>query len=108
MKRINGNASSDYVIADTASTEMLEFIEKNSKVLDEYLNIVRLLDVNSASEIRSLMISMSHVMDALTEISQFHRDGKLNDNFDIARHKADQIITSSSKKANALLSKFKL
>ena len=105
LKRINGNGGGDQAVAETASNEMFRFIEKNSKVLDEYSKIVRLLDGNSANEIRSLMISMNHVMDALNEVSQFHRNSQLNDKFDVARHKADQIMESSSKKATALLSR---
>jgi hypothetical protein len=105
LKQISGKTESDRVVAETASTEMLRFIESHSKVLDEYANLVRLLDGNSAHEIRSLMVSMHHVMDALNEVSEFHRRGQLNDKFDITRHKATQIMESSSEKAKALLSK---
>ena len=105
LKRINGNVSSDYDIADTATTEMLKFIENSSKVLDEYKNLVRLPDGNSTNEIRNLIISMTYVMDALNELSHFHRNGKLYEVFDIARHKAEQIMQSSSEEATKLLAK---
>ena len=105
LKSINGNAGGDYEIAETASTEMLRFIESNSRVIEEYSNLLRILDGNSANEIRSLMISLNHVMDALNDVSQFHRNSQLNDKFDIARHKAAQILKSTSTKADALLPK---
>ena len=105
LKRITGNVSGDHSTANTASKEMLEFIKSSSSVLDDYSNLVKLLDGNSANEIRSLMISMNHVMDAMNEISQFHKNSLLNDEFDKARHKADEFMKSSTKKANELLSK---
>jgi len=81
---------------------MLEFIEENSKKLDEYLNLTRILDSNSAVEIQDIMISLKHVMSALLELSQFHIHSGLNDKFDIARYKANQIIESSTPKAEKL------
>lgn len=102
LRRINGNSDHDEGVARKASQEMLNFIENRARTLSEYSNLVSVLDGNSENEIRNLLISIKHVMNALEEISAFHKHGKLNDIFDGARRRAEQIVQSSTEKAKWL------
>lgn len=104
LKRINGNAKGDYEVARKAVQEMEDFVSENVKVIDEYLNLKRILTNQSQGEIESIIISIKHVFGGLDDLNSFHRSGQLNDIFDISHHKMAQTIENIEKRAKDLIS----
>jgi len=104
LKRINGNATSDYDVAKTAVQEIEDFINENVNVIDEYLNLKRILTNQSQGEIESIIISIKHVFGGLGDLNSFHRSGQLNDIFDISHHKMAKTVEDVEKKAKNLIS----
>ncbi|WP_421866593.1 hypothetical protein [Marinobacter adhaerens] len=103
LKRINGNSPHDKQIAQTAVQEMEQFIHDQTLILDEYLDLKRVLTADSAAEIRSRMISLRHVMNGLDALGSFHQSGQLNEIFDIPRYKAEEAIKNAEAKAEQLI-----
>lgn len=103
LKRISGNANGDDTVAKTAVKEMEEFITSNSAVISEYLDLQRVLTSNSSAEIRCKLISIKHVMRSLSYVQNFHRQGQLNDIFDISKHRMLKVVEQTESDAKELL-----
>ena len=103
LKKINGNAKSDYEVAKTVVLEMESFVYEKVEIIDDYLNLKRILTNQSKDEIESLLISLKHVLSALEDVRSFHRNGQLNGIFDGAYHKLIQTVEKYEESAKKLI-----
>ena len=103
LKRINGNSANDYSVAQQATVEMQGFISAQLSALCEFSNLQRLFTTDAEKEIQDIVLSVRHVVDSLKELSAFHRQGLLNDIFDVARHRAENAAEQVEALANSNL-----
>ncbi|HHC6501933.1 TPA: hypothetical protein ACN36G_004433 [Vibrio parahaemolyticus] len=103
LMRISGSASSDLQFADKCTKEMLEFVQDQVGIVDEFVELTKVMSSNSKKVLEDCLIAINHIYSVLQELKEFFKLSPICDPFDITHYKVEQLKADAEKKVKKLL-----
>lgn len=102
LKRINGNGASDRSLAERSTQEMLEFVQGQVAIINEFVDLTRVMSSDSKKVLEDCLTAINHIHLVLQELSTFFMNSKISDPFDITYHKVGQLKADAEKNVKKL------
>ena len=107
IKRVSGSIPKDFEIISTAERELLEFVEKQYNIVNNFTELHQVMTIQDEVTLKNCIIAINHILKEAKELKSFFSNLNIptsTEPFELCVLKIEQLLKNSEDEVNLLFS----